>query len=163
MRSMGRVMPMNCDGCDKKGLRVTKKELQDYMSLDENIKSIENEILNIRTQLERITPILSSDPKGGNKDPDKMTMPIHHLIKLEESLNDVVIEKLTRRKEIERIICLLLTEAEQRIVRYRYFEGMKWEEICVRISYEWAQTHRKHSDILIKLNDPCRDCDRRVK
>ena len=34
------------------------------------------------------------------------------------------------------------------ILRKRYLEDKKWEEICVEIGYSWMQTHRLHSNAL---------------
>jgi DNA-directed RNA polymerase specialized sigma subunit len=45
----------------------------------------------------------------------------------------------------------ILDEREKRLIILKYVDCMKWEEVCVEIGYEWAQTHRIHSDALIKL------------
>lgn len=149
---------MGFNKCKCHSLKVTKEELKNYMDYGDNIRSIEDEILVLRTNLERVTPRISDSPMGGNKDPDKMTMPIHHLCELENELERVMVRKLSVRLRIEKAIEVLLTEREQKIVRYRYFEGMKWVEICVKMNYEWAQTHRLHARLLMKLEHPKCEC-----
>ena len=53
-----------------------------------------------------------------------------------------------------------LDPIERVIARYRYIDGLHWEQICVKISYSWRQTHRLHADMIEKLakeevkNDP---------
>ena len=37
------------------------------------------------------------------------------------------------------------------LLRYRYIDGLKWEEVCVRLNYSWRQVHRLHSDALKQL------------
>ena len=54
--------------------------------------------------------------------------------------------------EIERAI-EHLEPLERTIIRLYYVEGLTWEEVCVAIHYEWAQTHRIHAKALAKLKD----------
>ena len=44
-----------------------------------------------------------------------------------------------------------LDPIERVIARYRYIDGLHWEQICVKISYSWRQTHRLHADMIEKL------------
>lgn len=44
-----------------------------------------------------------------------------------------------------------LEPIERLIARYRYIDGLQWENICVKISYSWRQTHRIHADMIDKL------------
>lgn len=54
--------------------------------------------------------------------------------------------------EIEKAIeCL--EPLERTLIRLYYAEGKTWEEVCVAIHYEWAQTHRIHARALSKLKD----------
>lgn len=46
-----------------------------------------------------------------------------------------------------------LTPTERMLVRYKYMDGLTWEEVCVAMKYSWAQTHRIHSAALIKLGE----------
>lgn len=53
---------------------------------------------------------------------------------------------LAREEALER-----LGDMERKVMRLRYFEGMKWEDICTAINYSWRQTHNYHSRALDKL------------
>lgn len=44
-----------------------------------------------------------------------------------------------------------LSSRERRLLRYRYFDGMTWEKVCVAINYSWRRTHAIHSKALEKL------------
>ena len=46
-----------------------------------------------------------------------------------------------------------LEPLERTLIRLYYAEGLTWEEVCVAIHYEWAQTHRIHARALSKLKD----------
>lgn len=39
------------------------------------------------------------------------------------------------------------------LLRYKYLDGMKWEEVCLALGYEWAQTHRLHAKALELLRE----------
>ena len=39
------------------------------------------------------------------------------------------------------------------LLRFRYIDGLPWEEVCVRMNYSWRQTHRMHSKALEALKE----------
>lgn len=47
----------------------------------------------------------------------------------------------------------ILSPTERDLIRYKYMDGLTWEEVCIAIRYSWAQTHRIHSAALIKLGE----------
>lgn len=63
-----------------------------------------------------------------------------HLARLEE-------EQLA----IETTIASLDDPTVRLLMRYRYIDGLKWEEVCVRIKYSWTQTHELHGQALQQL------------
>lgn len=54
--------------------------------------------------------------------------------------------------EIEEAIARL-EPIERTLIRLYYVEGLTWEQVCVAIHYEWAQTHRIHAKALAKLKE----------
>ena len=69
-------------------------------------------------------------------------------------LRDLYRSKETELAQTQRDIEHLienLDPIERVIARYRYIEGLHWEQICVKINYSWRQTHRLHSDMIDKL------------
>ena len=49
---------------------------------------------------------------------------------------------------IDEPINALEDSTERLVLRLRYIDGLPWEKICVKISYEWTWTHRIHSNAL---------------
>lgn len=39
------------------------------------------------------------------------------------------------------------------LLRYRYIDHMKWEEICVLMSYSWKQIHQIHNLALEQIKE----------
>lgn len=54
--------------------------------------------------------------------------------------------------EIEDAIASL-DPIERTLIRLYYVDGLTWEQVCVAIHYEWAQTHRIHAKALAKLKE----------
>lgn len=92
---------------------------------------------------------LDGMPKGSSSE-DPM---LNYVIKRSE-LIDKYREKCAKlieeQAEIETMIDNL-EPTERQLARYRYLDGMTWEEVCVAMNYSWRQTHRIHSRLIGRL------------
>lgn len=88
-------------------------------------------------------------PHGSGKG-DAMAQGVARLADLREMYNAKDIELTQTLVDIEHLI-EGLDPIERVIARYRYIEGLHWEQICVKVNYSWRQTHRIHSDMIDKL------------
>lgn len=70
------------------------------------------------------------------------------LERYQEKLEELREEVLRIEEAIE-----TLEPIERMLMRYRYIEGLTWEEVAVAINYSWMQMHRIHSRALSKLSD----------
>ena len=131
-----------------------KEYLNSYKKLCNKIRSLEEQIKSLR-EVEQSAKIskLSDMPRGSNNQQD-LSDYIVRLEKLIKELSNTKLEKEKRRLEIERRIGNMPDGIECDILRKRYIELKKWEEICVEVGYSWRQTHRFHSMALrnFKLN-----------
>lgn len=46
-----------------------------------------------------------------------------------------------------------LDSVARTLMRLRYIQGLKWEEVCVAMNYSWRQVHNLHSRALEVLRD----------
>ena len=131
---------------------MTKERLRNY-------QTIKREREQLRHQLEEVEaalyypkiPRLDATPGGGTP---KETNPqealaIHHIELLERykaKMAELAEEQLTIETAIEP-----LEPTARMLLRYRYIDGLKWEEVCCRMNYSWRQVHRLHGDALSKL------------
>lgn len=53
--------------------------------------------------------------------------------------------------KIERVVDGLENPIERMLMRKRYIEDKRWEDICVELNYCWRQIHNIHSKILKKI------------
>lgn len=112
----------------------------------------------IRGQLEELearmyTPRaqrFSSTPRGSSGDGHTMD----DLVALHIKLTDAYRQKLTdlarEQLEIENAIAAL-EPVQRMVIRYRYLDALSWEDVCARVHYGWAQTHRIHAAALLAL------------
>lgn len=121
-------------------------------------RNIQNKIRSLREQMESIREVYSSAkaieysdmPKGGGKQKD-ISDYICQLEQLQEQIDCKVAVLEQRRLDIEQCVAELENGTESRLIRLRYIEGMNWKMICAELGYEWAQTHRIHSNALSNL------------
>lgn len=130
-----------------------KRYLMSYRWAKKQEERILEEIQELR--MDKMFPSTVNDgmPKGSEqRDLSDYAAKLDELI---QELKEERLEKIKRLQSIERVIKEIDNEDAQTILRLRYIDGLKWEEVCVSINYEWAQMHRIHERALreIKIND----------
>ncbi|MEW8997911.1 MAG: sigma-70 family RNA polymerase sigma factor [Thermoanaerobacter sp.] len=129
---------------------MTKYDLMQYRWILKNIEKIEEKLLEIDAQLQRITTryTLVAVSRTGNR--DVMGDLIIKKMEVEEEINKKLQESYKKLNEIEKAI-KKLDEREKLLIRLRYIYGKSWAEICDEMNYSWAQIHRIHKEALEKL------------
>ena len=129
---------------------MTKDELKIRLKRYLAIKAEAKQIQELRDAL--------LDPKGANLDAMPRSSgpgnPVEAARKQREALakeyDRKLEELLAEQAYIENMIAGL-DPIERKLMRHRYLEGLKWENVCVAINYGWTQTHEMHGKILDKL------------
>jgi len=129
---------------------VTKERLYQYKWIRENINNLEDRLLEIDTKLQKTTNTLQTDIVQTTKDSDKWTLLIQKRMDVEELIKAEICKGLEEMEYIENIISKL-DERGKFLMRLRYIDCFSWEEICVKMHYEWRQTHYTHAAILKKI------------
>lgn len=127
-----------------------KKRLHQYRDLEAERQQIEKD-------LERVEDLMNS-PRGSNLDGMPRSPgigdPVLAVVSQHQALQEryrLQLEKLAASQLlIEEMIDGLEPIARQ-LMRYRYIEGLTWEEVCVAIRYSWSQTHNIHAKALDAL------------
>lgn len=88
-------------------------------------------------------------PKGSNQ--TDLSDYIAILDRMIENLKAERLEKVRRREEIEKSIKDMQDDNEREVLRLRYIDGKKWEEICIEMGYSWKHIHRIHSSALMNI------------
>ena len=131
---------------------MTKDRLRNYANLKEECEQL-------RRQLEELEATLycpkiqrlNGMPSAPSKE-NALELMIARHVELQERYEAKIAEMTTEMLQIEAAIEALDPTARM-LLRYRYIDGLKWEEVCVRMNYSWMQTHRIHANALNRLSE----------
>lgn len=118
----------------------------------EQAKDLEIRIAEIRSRMTSISSTQFDAIPGGHGNADKIGDTIAKLSDLETKYIDMIGKLAEEELEINNMISSLDLK-EQRLIRLRYVDGKKWEDICYIMNYGWNNIHRMHREILKKLED----------
>jgi DNA-directed RNA polymerase specialized sigma24 family protein len=89
-------------------------------------------------------------PSGGRPDGNPQENLIAHYIELQkrylEKIDELAAEQLAIEQAIETLDGTLRS-----LMRFRYIDGLVWEEVCVKMNYSWRQIHNLHGRALREL------------
>ena len=131
---------------------MTKERLKNYVILKEEREQLRRQLDELEATLyyPRVQR-LSDMPSAPSKENTLELMVARHLDlqeKYEAKIAKMTAEMLLIEEAIEK-----LDPTARMLMRYRYIEGLKWEEVCVKINYSWMQTHRIHANALEQLRE----------
>lgn len=127
-----------------------QQRLREYLDVKREREQLQHQLAELEAVLmhPRIQHLsdMPSNPVRGNPQEDML---VRHL-----ELQELYSEKLAMLTEKQLAVEKLIEGLQPRhrtLMRYRYIEGLKWEEICVKMGYCWRQIHRLHSEALQAL------------
>ena len=131
-------------------IAMTKERLRRYRAIVREQEQIEQKLSAIEAALyhPKIQHMsgMPSAPSPGNSSED---LAIKHL-ELQDLYREKQAELAREQLAIEQAIDTL-EPTERMLMRYRYIDGLKWEEICVKMNYGWSQIHVIHAHALREL------------
>lgn len=107
---------------------MLKDDLKEYKYLIGNIKDLENRLLELETTATNITTKIDDMPKG-SPSKDKLSSVVCKIVEVQDLINDNLKKSYEKMADIEKALCEL-TEREKMLIRLRYIDGMKWDEIA---------------------------------
>ena len=126
---------------------MTKDRLRNYQAIKQEREQLRRQLDEIEAALyypkvQRLTDMPAA-PAHGNPQEDMALRHIELQQLYQAKLEELAAEQLAIEAAIES-----LDEISRLLLRYRYIEGLKWEEVCVKLGYCWTQTHEHHSRAL---------------
>lgn len=113
-----------------------KKEwLKRYGDLDKEINSLLREQESWRALMMRVTPTYSMSAKGSS-DPHSKENIIARVAELEDQINAAIDRRLDIRAEINAAIEQVQSDRQRTLLRLRYIEGKKWDDIAEYMHYD---------------------------
>ena len=131
---------------------MTKDRLRNYASLKEEREQLRRQLDELEATLyypkiQRLNGMPSSPSKENT-----LELMVARHVELQERYEAKIAEMTKEMLLIEAAIDALEPTARM-LLRYRYLDGLKWEEVCVRMNYSWMQTHRIHANALNQLKE----------
>jgi len=129
---------------------MTKAKLSQYLVLRAEQEQLEAEIEAFyEAYIKSPAGTMSDMPKSGTLS-DPTAMFAEQAVKLHTKLLVKKYYVMEALEAVEDAIDTLET-VERLIMREYYINGLKWEQVCDKIGYSWAQTHRIHKNAIKKL------------
>lgn len=133
---------------------MTKERLKKYTALKrerdlllERIEEIDAQLYKHRTQN------LSGMPTAHDVPNDHQEALIEKKQKVLDKYTAFMLRIEDELLTVETAIEAVEDPTARELLRLKYIDGLTWEEVCVRIGYEWTHTHRLHARALEKLKE----------
>lgn len=126
-----------------------KAILLEYQAIERRINRLQAEKQGWMEKATAVTPVLSDMPKGGGA--DKIQNAVCRIADIEADINRKIDRQIDLRARIETAICAIPDGRLRDLMRYRYIDGLTWEQIAVtmRLDYRWVL--RLHGRALSEL------------
>lgn len=129
----------------------TKKRLNSYRELRAERDQILEELRQVESCINAPGgPNMDGMPRspGAGNPVERLVV---KLITLQNRYKEQLIKLADSQEQIEEMIQGLADPVERRLARFRYVDGLNWEDVCDKMCYSWRQTHRIHGRLLDKL------------
>ena len=131
---------------------MTKERLRNYQNIKREREQLKQQLEEIEAALyypkiQQLTGMPFHHSEGNPQE----DLAIHHIelmARYRAKLEELAAEQLAIEEAIEP-----LEPTARMLLRYRYLDGLKWEEVCVKMNYSWTQTHEHHGRALRKLRE----------
>lgn len=132
---------------------MAKEFLNNIRRINQEINQKLDEAYRIRCMAEKVTSIISDEPRAGGGVSDKVGTAAMKLIALSEEIDAKTDEYIDRRDEAERFINQITDPDYRLILKHRYFTDKTFEQIAVEMNYTWRHVHRMHVGALKAFKD----------
>ena len=130
---------------------MTKKEyLQQYKRLDSYIESQVEELEKWRLLATKVTPTYSDMPSGSGGD-DKIQSAVEHMDGIRKMLDQSIDEFVKLKTDIQEKLDAVEDISLRMLLKYRYIDGLTFEQIAVNMNYSYRNITRMHGQALQSL------------
>lgn len=128
-----------------------KQYLNRYVQAKNRYNAISEEMLRIRSEACRVSPVLSEMPNGGNQTGTKIERAIEQLDACANDLEKEALEMRQLMQEVKAAINTIPDETLKQLLELRYINGYTWEQIAVKMYYSYVHICRLHGLALEKI------------
>lgn len=131
---------------------MRKEDLLKYVKIKKELSQIREILVEIEATYHNVKASHIDGMPKSNAIKDSIGNAIAKIENLRIIYNKKISELIDFQIKIENAI-EKLDAYERMLMRKRYIDGLKWEDICEEINCSWKTAHRLHSKILEKIKD----------
>lgn len=125
--------------------------LNQYRIMHIEIDQITKELQRWQDLATRISPSYSDMPHGGGS--DKVQTAAVEVAELTDKLNQKLHQAIMVQESIKKLLESLDDIKLRQLISYRYINGMRWEEIAVRMDFNYRWVLRLHRKALNQISE----------
>ena len=126
--------------------------LNQYRIMHIEIDQITKELQRWQDLATRISPSYSDMPHGGGS--DRVQTAAVEVAELTEQLNEKIHQAIMVQENIKKLLESLDDIKLRQLMSYRYINGMRWEEIAVRMDYDYRYVLKLHEKDMERHYNP---------
>lgn len=127
-----------------------KEYLMSYQRAKRKVRRLERQLYELR--LNKIGPsAINNDGMPRGSDMSDLSDYAAKLDEIEREIIAARYERICAFQDVRRRIEEVENEQEKDLLTYRYIDGLKWEEVAVKMKYKWRNVHKIHSRALNNL------------
>lgn len=132
---------------------TAKEYLNKIREIDNEINDKQAELDDLREMSTTLKSFQMGERVQSSPEPDKIGHTIAKIMDKQNEINDMIDRYIDQKDEARKYIDQMEDLNERKVLRRRYLKGMKWEDICVDMSFSWRQIHYIHSKALNSFED----------
>ena len=130
---------------------MTKKEfLNQYLNAEKEIGIKLDQIARLRELSTKITQTLTPDKVKSNSE-NRLESSVSKIVDIEREIGASIDQLERTRLQVESVINSFPNVNQRNVLRLRYISGMKWEQIAVKLNYDYRWVLRLHGKALNKI------------
>lgn len=131
---------------------TAKEYLQQYLQAEHSINSKLEQVARLRSLAVKTTQsIVDCRVRGAPK--NRMENIISRIIDLEKQVDSEIDRLCKIRQQIEDVIQKVSKEEYRQVLRYRYINGLTFEEIAKAMNYSWRWIMELHGRALKEIKE----------
>ena len=130
---------------------MTKEQLSEYRSICREIEQLRQIMEQLRRDAENLRAVsMTGMPGAAKMRTDPIGAAIVRCLEASQPYAEKLDALLTKRAQIENAIAVL-PQLERELMRCRYLQGLRWEDVCAQMHYSQRQIYRLHASALERL------------
>jgi DNA-directed RNA polymerase specialized sigma24 family protein len=137
---------------------TTKEYLQQYRNAEDDINIKLDQIHQFRELATKTTQTLTEDNVQSSGSEDKVSAIVSKIVDMEREVDAEIDRLATIKHNVELTISSVPNISQRKILTLRYINGLRWEEIAVRLSYHYRWVLELHGRALQEIQNTALKC-----